>query len=58
MEKELVMQKVKALIEKAKREGIEMPANISLKSGNSTSLSKVIRTKEQADAFMRKLEAL
>lgn len=58
MEKEAVLNKVKALIEKAKREGIERPANIHLASGGNDSLRKVIHTKEQADAFMRKLEAL
>ena len=49
-----VEKKIKELIEKAEREGLK---NIKPRSAsrNGSSLHKIIRTKEQAERFMKSL---
>ncbi|HEY8969809.1 MAG TPA: hypothetical protein VIM64_11970 [Puia sp.] len=51
-----VAQKINELAERAKRYGIK---NIKSRSAvrNGSSLHKIIRTKEQAERFMRSLKA-
>ncbi|HVU56541.1 MAG TPA: hypothetical protein VHD83_15860 [Puia sp.] len=51
-----VEQKVKELIEKAKRDGIKN-VNPSTAVRNGSSLHMIIKTKQQAEAFMRSLRA-
>jgi hypothetical protein len=55
-EKEIVEELARQLTEKAKREG-----NPKLKPSsavrNGSSLHKIIKTKEQADAFMKMLQS-
>jgi hypothetical protein len=53
---EKVLDKIKEIREKAK--GKEVSVNVRLASGGIDSLSQVIKTKEQADEFMKRLKAL
>lgn len=53
-----VLNKIKAIAEKAKQKGNDNAVKVYLASGNIDSLSKVIKTKEQAEEFMRQLKAL
>ena len=55
--KEKILQKAKALAEKAEKTG-KTGVEFTLKSGNTSSLGEVIKTKEQADLFMKMLNAL
>lgn len=56
--KEIIQQKIQELTEQAKKAGIKH-IEVTLVSGEEeTFLSRVIKTKEQADEFMRKLKAL
>ncbi len=56
--KNSVLDKINALTEKAKEKGNENAMKVHLASGAIDSLSKAIKTKEQADEFMRNLKAL
>ncbi|HEY9004604.1 hypothetical protein [Ohtaekwangia sp.] len=56
--KDRVLDKIKALTEKARENGNRNSMHVHLASGNTDSLSKVIKTKEQAEEFMRNLKAL
>lgn len=55
--KEKILQQAKALAKKAKETG-KSDVEFTLKSGNTTSLGKAIKTQEQADLFMKMLNAL
>lgn len=54
--KDGVLNKIKELTEKAK--GLQNDVHFHLTSGGIDSLNKAIKTKEQADEFMRNLKAL
>ena len=54
--KEKILQEAQKHAEEASRRQSEI--KVTLKSGNRSSLGKVIRTKEQADRFMKMLKAL
>lgn len=56
--KDSVLDKIKTITEKAKEKGNENAMKVHLASGAIDSLSLVIKTKEQADEFMRNLKAL
>lgn len=56
--KDSVLDKIKEITEKAKGKGNGNAMQIHLASGNIDSLSKAIKTKEQADEFMRQLKSL
>ena len=56
--KDSVLDKIKELTEKAKEKGSKHPVEVRLASGAIDSLSKAIKTKEQAEEFMRNLKAL
>ena len=55
--KETLTYKAKQLIAKAKQSGITNP-NVSIASGNVSSLSKVIKSKKDGDSFMKMLKSL
>jgi uncharacterized protein YggU (UPF0235/DUF167 family) len=55
--KEKLIAKAKQLIAKAKQSGIPNP-NITITSGNTSSLSKIIKSKKDGDAFMKMLKSL
>ena len=55
--KEKILQQAKALAKKAKETG-KNDVEFTLKSGNTTSLGKAVKTQEQADLFMKMLNAL
>jgi hypothetical protein len=55
-EKERIMEEVRKHAEEAKKHKSDV--KVTLKSGGETSLSKMIRTKEQAEFFMKVLRAL
>jgi hypothetical protein len=55
--KETLKYKAKQLIAKAKESGITNP-NVTIASGNTSSLSKVIKSKKDGDAFMKMLKSL
>lgn len=57
MTKEEILQKAEEQAQRAKATGIKSP-KITLKSGNISSLEKVINTKEKADLFMKMLKVL
>ena len=48
-----ILEKARAHAQKAKESGVKL--EFTLKYGEETSLSKVIKTKEQADLFMKLL---
>ena len=56
--KENVLDKIKALTQKAKEHGTKSTINVHLASGNATALNQAIKTKEDADEFMKLLKAL
>jgi hypothetical protein len=51
-----IEEKINQLRQQAKQAG-QKDINVTLTSGGETSLSKVIKTKEQADLFMRILRS-
>lgn len=53
-EKERIMQKVREHALRAKQAGQKL--ELTLKSGETDSLSRVINTQEKADLFMKMLE--
>jgi hypothetical protein len=55
--KETVAHKIKQLSLEAKQKG-DAKVKATLASGNTTALSKAIKTKEQADLFMKMLKSL
>jgi hypothetical protein len=55
--KEKIIQEAKKHAEDAHKHG-RTHVKVTLKSGNTSSLGKMIRTKEQADLFMKMLRAL
>ncbi len=55
--KEKLISKAKQLIAKTKKSGIANP-NITIPSGNTSSLSKIIKSKKDGDAFMKMLKSL
>ncbi|HMH22792.1 MAG TPA: hypothetical protein VK563_13490 [Puia sp.] len=55
--KERILQQAKDFAKKAKKTG-KSDVEFTLKSGDSTSLGKAIKTQEQADLFMKMLNAL
>lgn len=55
-EKDKIMEEVRKHIEESKKHKSDV--KVTLKSGEEDSLSKVIKTKEQADFFMKMLRAL
>ena len=54
-EKERVEELARLLTEKAKREGKKLKPSSAVRNGSS--LHKIIKTKEQADDFMKRLES-
>jgi hypothetical protein len=62
--KEEILQLAKAHAEEARKQAEEArkagipPVEFTLKSGGTSSLGKMIRTKEQADFFMKLLRGL
>ena len=57
MNKEEILKKMDELGQQAKKAG-KKDIKITLTSGGGTSLGKVIKTKEQADFFMKMLKSL
>ena len=57
MTKEEVLKMVEEHIQQAKALG-DRTVEYTLKSGNTSSLGKIINTKEKADLFMKMLEVL
>jgi hypothetical protein len=55
--KEKILQEAKLHTEEARKQG-RTHVKVTLKSGETSSLGKMIRTKEQADSFMKMLKAL
>jgi len=55
--KEKILQEAKQHAEEARKQG-RTHVKVTLKSGETSSLGKMIRTKEQADSFMKMLKAL
>jgi hypothetical protein len=55
--KEKILQEAKMHAEEAKKHG-KTNVKVTLKSGETSSLGKMIQTKEQADLFMKMLKAL
>lgn len=55
--KETFTYKAKQLIAKAERSGITYP-NVTIASGNTSLLSKIIKSKKDGDAFMKMLKSL
>ena len=55
--KETLTYKIKQLSNKAK-ESAKKNIKVSLSSGDTTSLNKAIKTKEEAENFMKMLKAL
>lgn len=55
--KETLTYKAKQLIAKAKQSGISS-SDVTIASGNTSSLSKIIKTKKDGDAFMKMLKSL
>ncbi len=55
--KESISYKVKQLSKQAKSSGKSHP-DVTLTSGNETSLSKVIKTKKDAELFMKMLKTV
>jgi uncharacterized protein YggU (UPF0235/DUF167 family) len=55
--KEKILQEAKRHAEEAKKLG-KTQVKVTLKSGETSSLGKMIRTKDQADLFMKMLKAL
>ena len=57
--KETIDDKIKQLWQQAKKTGKSSDSiKVTLTSGNETALSRVIKTKEQADLFMKILKSL
>jgi hypothetical protein len=54
---ESILRKTKQLIAKAKESGITNP-KVTIASGNTSSLSKIIKSKKDGDAFMKMLKSL
>lgn len=54
---ESIKQKMEALWRQAQQTGVD-DIKVTLTSGGESSLGKVIKTKEQADIFMKLLKAL
>jgi hypothetical protein len=57
MNKEEILKKMDELGQQAKKVG-KNDIKVTLTSGGETSLGKVIKTKEQADFFMKMLKSL
>ena len=57
MNKEKILKKMDELGQQAKKAG-KKDIKITLTSGGETSLGKVIKTKEQAEFFMKMLKSL
>ena len=55
--KETLTYKIKQLSNKAKESG-KKNIKVTLASGNTTSLNEAIKTKQEADIFMKMLRAL
>lgn len=55
--KEKILKEAKEFAEKAKKAG-KSDVEFTLKSGSTSSLGKVIKTKEQADFFMKLLKSV
>jgi hypothetical protein len=55
--KETLTYRAKQLIAKAKESCTPNP-NVTLASGNTSSLSKIIKSKKDGDAFMKMLKSL
>ena len=55
--KEKILQDAKAHAQQAREQG-KTHVKVTLKSGETSSLGKMIQTKEQADLFMKMLKAL
>lgn len=55
--KEKILKEAKQHVEEARKQG-RTHIKVTLKSGETSSLGKMIRTKEQADSFMKMLKAL
>jgi hypothetical protein len=55
--KETLTYKIKQLASKAKESG-EKNIKVTLTSGNTTSLNKAIKTKQDGETFMKMLKAL
>jgi hypothetical protein len=55
--KETLTYKIKQLSNKAKESG-KKDIKATLSSGDTTSLNKAIKTKQEADVFMKMLKAL
>lgn len=55
--KETIEEKINQLRQQAKKAG-KKDIKVTLKSGGETSLGKVIKTKEQAEFFMKMLKSL
>ncbi|MEJ0080852.1 MAG: hypothetical protein WDM78_07850 [Puia sp.] len=55
--KEKILQEAKKHAEEAKKHG-KTNIKVTLKSGETSSLGKMIKTKEQADFFMKILKTL
>lgn len=55
--KEKILQEAQKHAEEAIRQG-KSHVKVTLKSGETSSLGKMIQTKEQADLFMKMLKAL
>ncbi len=55
--KEKILQEAREYARKAKQSG-KPSVKVTLKSGETSSLGKVIKSKEQADFFMKMLRAL
>jgi hypothetical protein len=55
--KKSIEKRIKELTEKAKQTGVKS-ASFSRSVHNRSSLHRIIKTKEQADAFMRQLKSL
>ena len=64
LQKEKILQEARKHAEEARKHGEEarksgkVQAKVTLKSGETSSLGKMIRTKEQADFFMKILRSL
>ena len=55
--KEKILQEARDFAERAKKSG-KSDVEFTLKSGGTSSLGKVIKTKEQADFLMKMLKSL
>jgi hypothetical protein len=55
--KETLKYKAKQLIAKAKQSGITNP-NVTIASSNTSSLSKIIKSKKDGDAFIKMLKSV